>query len=1026
MYQLYFWEGELKVGITPRLKVIKTAIYGVRPSGNVAESGIRKTAELTKAQYPEANDVLLNDLYVDDCMSGSNSDNGRSKITEELSGALAKGGFRLKGFTFSGMDPPAHLANEDMISVNVGGLKWDSKRDKVSLKVPELNLGKKQRGKKSQDTEGVIPEKLTMRNCVSIVYEIFDPMGWVAPLVGGFKHDISTLHMRKLDWKDALPDNLRPIWKSNIEMREEIRDIRYQRAVIPEDAVDLNCETIDTADASQSMICVAIYIRFRLKSGGYSCQLLFARTKTVPKDMTQPRAELLAASVNASTGHIVKTALGDRHKKHLKLTDSQVALFWIESVRSKLKMWVRNHSIHINRLAPKQFWRYVKSQDMIADIGTRKGASIKDVGPDSDWIKGFPWMKGQKSDFPMKTASDIILCGEQKQAALRECVSIEGIHKGKVCQSVVCLSHAPLVPEEVGYRYKFSKYVLDPNKFRFRKVGRVMGLVLLFIKNARSKTGRPPFFVTIYDTADLPSGVIIPRHEAKFLVTTGCDPDPKFSCPEGLVVEFSEDMVKAAMQYYFRLATVEVKHFLTESKYRHISEEKSGILYYTGRILPTQELGGDPTMCDVCLDLTKSTFCVPIVDACSPIAYAIASEIHWYHPDVMHGGLESLLRETNRVSFILGGRGLLKSIKHACARCRFLYKQEIKVAMGPKHESNLCLAPAFYNTQVDIVGPFDSFSNVNKRAKVKIWLVIFCCSTTGAVDCKVMEDYSTDSFVLAFIRFACRYGYPNSLYPDSGSQLLKGCNDMVLSFSTIQYKLEVEFGVQFFTCPVGSHYVHGKVERKIREVRKSIEKHLCNQRLSLVQWETLGQQIANTINNLPIGLANKTECLENLDLLTPNRLLLGRNNNRCPTAPLILSGDVKKIVQSNEEIFRVWFKSWLVSYVPTLVPTPKWFETGRNIAIGDIVLFTKSEKEFENLYQYGMVKKLHPSRDGLVRTVDVAYQNHNENVKRVTTRGVRELVVIHPVEELGLSKELHIASLSGETVACQCKVLTPT
>ena len=94
---MYFWEGELKLGVAPRFKVIKTAIYGVRPSGNIAECGIRKTAELTKVQYPEANDVLLNDLYVDDCMSGSNSDIGRSKITEELSGALGKGGFRLKG-----------------------------------------------------------------------------------------------------------------------------------------------------------------------------------------------------------------------------------------------------------------------------------------------------------------------------------------------------------------------------------------------------------------------------------------------------------------------------------------------------------------------------------------------------------------------------------------------------------------------------------------------------------------------------------------------------------------------------------------------------------------------------------------------------------------------------------------------------------------------------------------------------------------------------------------------------------------
>ena len=237
---------------------------------------------------------------------------------------------------------------------------------------------------------------------------------------------------------------------------------------------------------------------------------------------------------------------------------------------------------------------------------------------------------------------------------------------------------------------------------------------------------------------------------------------------------------------------------------------------------------------------------------------------------------------------------------------------------------------------------------------------------------------------------------------------------MEISFSDLKYRLSVEYGVEFHPCPVGSHYYHGKVERKIREVRKSIEKEVGKERLSLIQWETLGQQISNTINNLPIGLGNKCDALENLDLLTPNRLLLGRNNNRCPTAPLVLSSDVRKIVQTNEEIFSVWFRSWLISYVPTLVPQPKWFRTDRNISVGDVVLFSKSDKEFENVYQYGMVKSTHVSRDGLVRSVEVEYQNSNENCKRVTTRGVRELVVVHPFDELGLSKELYDMASEAE------------
>ena len=70
-------------------------------------------------------------------------------------------------------------------------------------------------------------------------------------------------------------------------------------------------------------------------------------------------------------------------------------------------------------------------------------------------------------------------------------------------------------------------------------------------------------------------------------------------------------------------------------------------------------------------------------------------------------------------------------------------------------------------------------------------------------------------------------------------------------------------------------------------------------RLSVLQWECLVAQVANGINNLPLGLGNKVECLEDLDIITPNRLLLGRNNNRCPSGPLTAQDSFKRILKTN-------------------------------------------------------------------------------------------------------------------------------
>ena len=1000
-YQLYLWDEELSLGVPPVWKVIKTAIYGVISSGNVADCGLRKTAELTKMQYPKAYPIIMDKRYVDDVFAGDNTEEDREESMDQLSSAMAKGGFSLKGFTVSHEDPPEKLSSDGK-SVNVGGLRWFSKTDEVLLKVPELDFSKKRRGRKAGIEMGVVPQKLTRRDCVSKVAEVFDPLGWVTPVTSGLKIDMHQLSVRKLDWDDEIPSDLRAIWESNFQKIQDIREIRFQRSKVPPDAVNNDVQLIGFGDASQKMICVAVYVRYKRKNGEYSCKLLFARSKVVPEDMSLPRAELLALTMNASTVHTAKIGLGDRVQEVWLISDSVVALHWATCTKLRLKLWVRNQVVEINRLVDSSRLFHIESKKNAADVGTRGGVSIVDVCPGSEWIDGQDWMRGDGTDFPIRTAQEIILDNVAKDEARKEKIQI-GVdaatcsHMDPPSQNCPMYLPTRYVPDEVGLRYEHSKYIIDPNQFRFRKVVRILALVFLFLKNIsrkvyqKRKIHKTPKFAADVSTLELP--YMFETHDDTIVTSD-------------LHVTLNTYYIKLALHYFFKKATDEVKHFLPKHKFKNISEEVNDILYFTGRILPTQKVTGAESLCDTSFDLAARSFCVPMVERLSPVAYAVANDVHWYDPDVKHGGVESLLRHTQCISYILGGRKLVKDIKRACVRCRLLAKLALRVAMGPKSDDNLCVAPAFYTTQVDLCGPFDSFSNANKRATMKVWMAVFCCCVTGAVDCKIMDDYSTIAFVFAFVRFSCQRGYPWKLLPDYGSQLLKACRDSTLSFTDIRQELCTEYGVKFETCPVGAHHVHGKVERKIQHVKNCISKEMVGQRLSLMQWETLAHQVSNTINNLPIGLANKTDGLENLDILTPNRLLLGRNNSRSPANPLLISGDPKKIVETNNKIFRTWFKSWLVSYVPTLVQQPKWFVTDRMITEGDVVLFLKSEKEFQMVYQYGVVKSVKQSRDGLVRSVEVEYNNVDEGTKRTTERHPKNLVVIHPVDEIGLSKEL--------------------
>ena len=396
---------------------------------------------------------------------------------------------------------------------------------------------------------------------------------------------------------------------------------------------------------------------------------------------------------------------------------------------------------------------------------------------------------------------------------------------------------------------------------------------------------------------------------------------------------------------------------------------------------------------------------MPIVDKHSPVAYSVINEVHWHHNVAKHSGVETVLRYTLSYCYVLEGRDVVKAFRKNCVRCRLLAKRTIDICMGQKSKYNLTIAPAFYITQIDLSGPFKAFSRHNKRTTLKIYLVIFCCSTTSTTNIKVMEDYGTDSFIQAFIRFSCAVGFPRMMLPDEGSQLVKGCESMKLNFKDLQSRLHLNHDVEFQTCPVGGHNMHGKVERKIRCVKESLQNSLQNERLSIIEWETLGSQISNSINDLPLAMGNLTSDLETIDLITPNRLRLGRNNERSAVGPLFVTGNPSSFLKDNKKIFNCWFESWLISCVPQLIKQPKWFNSDINLKC-DVVLFLKDEAILVGRYQFGMVDSVEPGRDGNIRIVHVKYQNSNENIQKKTRRAVREFVVIHPIDELSLMREL--------------------
>ncbi|XP_066917918.1 uncharacterized protein [Clytia hemisphaerica] len=963
-YQRYLWNNDLHPNQPPEEKVIKTLIYGVKSSGNQAERAIRQTSALSKNEFPEIDHIVNFDLYVDDCITGEDNLKTAMERADQMEISLGRGGFGLKGFTFNGSDPPEALS-KDGKSIGVGGMIWYPKDDEVSIDVSELNFAKKRRGKKPDEKVGIVPSTLTRRHCVSKVHELFDITGKITPITASLKIDLHNIVQRGLKWDDAIPDNLRAIWESNFEMIQEIKSIRYARTIVPNDAANLMIETIDFGDATKEMAAVAIYARILRLNGEYSCQLVFARSKILSSS-TQPRAELEAAVLNTHTSEVVKRALKSKHNGSIKLTDSTIVLHWISNDEISLKPFVRNRIIEIIRHTTREDWQHIDTNNMLADIATRKGATIDDISSKSTWINGHSWLRGDKSTFPTKTVSQINfnstdLCEIKNEA-------IQGSRE-------VYLASMKIV-SEVRDHYSCSKYLIDPNKFRFQKVIRILAQAIKFLQLLRS-------LVALRKQSSAPT------YEFK---SNG---------------RLTDDQLKQAETYFWRKGTEEVKQFVSKEKYKRISTEIDGILTYTGRIMPTDEINVITPMTKVMKDLHQTTFCVPIISKHSPIAYAVLSDVHWHNKVVKHSGIEATLRYASQKAFIIEGREVAKKVKASCKLCRFLEKSKVKVSMGKTPSCCRTIAPAFYNTQCDLAGPFQAYSSHNKRKTIKIWLSLYCCISTSTLSIKVMDDYSTPSFLMSFTRFACDNGYPKTMYVDRGSQIIKGFQDTKISFNDLQHRLHVDVLVDFELCPVGGHNYNGKVERKIREVKSSIEKSFSGHRLSVIQWETICSEVANSINDLPLALNGIVSNFDTMDLITPNRLKLGRNNDRSPAGPLEVTKSFSKILDSNTAIYNAWFDQWLINHVPKLMHQPKWFVQDRDIAVDDIVLFAKNDSAISSTYQYGIVKETHHGNDNKIRKVTVLYKNANEKSFRETTRAVRELIVIHQTDEHDLVDDLN-------------------
>ena len=337
-----------------------------------------------------------------------------------------------------------------------------------------------------------------------------------------------------------------------------------------------------------------------------------------------------------------------------------------------------------------------------------------------------------------------------------------------------------------------------------------------------------------------------------------------------------------------------------------------------------------------------------------------------------------------------------------CQLCKLKKIRLLEQRMGEMQPERLLPAPAFTHTMLDLFGPYNIRGEAQKRISLKVWGVIFtdlCCRATHI---ELVCGYDTDNFLLALARFASIRGYPSTIFSDPGSQLVGADNELQQAWLSMDRdlitKAGTERGLKWVFGPPDGPWYQGAVESLVKVAKHCIRISIGNQRLSLPEMTTVLYQIANLMNERPLGTLPGHD--SEISILTPNSLLLGRSTASNPggyeSQPTLRSR-----ITLVENTIRHFWSNWTQLFAPTLVKHNKWRQDQPELKVGDIVAIADSNT-LKGEYRLGRVVKLIPSKDHRIRRVAVAYKRYKVGEKVHEYAGATDTVVERPVQRLGL------------------------
>ncbi|XP_070519758.1 uncharacterized protein [Cardiocondyla obscurior] len=287
--------------------------------------------------------------------------------------------------------------------------RLDSGRYMVSLPIREQNsnfLGSRQLSlrmlermernfQRKPELRRAVYSVPTKRQVLSETARLFDPLGWLGPVIVRAKILLQSFWLQKIDWDQPLSIKDQETWKIFHKELREIEEISLPRWIYTF-STDCTIEFHGFSDASKKAYAAVVYIRVTtIENNDFKSRiaLLQAKTKVAPlKTISLPRLELNAAAL------LVKLINNIKHGARFQIanihlwTDSTIALAWIQGHPSRWTTFVANRVTEIQETLPEAQWRHVPGEENPADCASR-GLSAVAFKNHPLWWQGPTWLQ---------------------------------------------------------------------------------------------------------------------------------------------------------------------------------------------------------------------------------------------------------------------------------------------------------------------------------------------------------------------------------------------------------------------------------------------------------------------------------------------------------------------------------------------------------------------------------------------------------------------------------------------------------